>query len=597
MNKEIFLNNLFCFSYIVFCYLSIKLLIFKKETLYLKEAIRSLFYYSKNPGKLNFINSEINSIWNSVYSLNFKNKNEVQQNSIYNDILSLGTSITSSIEQSSKVARAVAEIILRKTTAEVTTVAIFKYCKENTKFNIEYLSGATDQRLLPIITWQLEEFFSKSRLEGNFNNWGYQFTTNGEKFDLSPLGINLSLAVPLEINNNLIAAIWLGFKNHTAILDPEKAALIKGICEHCAASLKVSESVKSNIELYKLERDVLLDISHDLKMPGNCALYAVNELEETLMRGSKKQKNLLSILKNSLEQQLEQIDNILDFSKKQAGVLRANKVKINLKQEIEELFKSYAVCSNQNIKLICEEVPDIKIQFDPLNFRRIISNLLSNAFKYTKQGEVRIRFLYDLQNLKIQIIDTGIGIPEKELPDLFQKFNRLKNSTKISGTGLGLSCAYNLAELNNANLVYRANLPQGSIFELNVALAEKTANSKVFFEKVLVVDDDILICKTIKRYLKEFTTETLVAVNCEDAIKIIESQKIDLLISDINLENTTIEIVLNYLLKENLRLPIILISGEINLELVEKYKNYFDLNSLQKPISRNSLTAYLEGFS
>lgn len=587
------LNNLFCFSYLFLCYLSIKLILFKKETLSLKEAIRSLFYYSKNPGKLNFINPEINSIWNSVYSLNFKNKEDIQQNSIYNDILSLGTSITSSVEQSSNLAKAVADIILKKTNADITTVAIFTYDLENSKFNLEHINSLNDQRLVPIIVWQLEELFSKSKLERNFSNWGYHFTTNGEKFDLSPLGINLSLTVPLETNNKLIAAIWLGFKNHTAILDPEKAALIKGICEHCAASLKVSEKIKNNVELYKLERDVILDISHDLKMPGNCALYAINELEETLAKGNKKQKHLLSILKNSLEQQLEQIDNILDFSKKQAGVLRANKVTINLKQQIEELFKNYAVYSNQSIKLICEEIPDIQIKFDPLNFKRIISNLLSNAFKYTKQGEVRIRFLSEMQNVKIQIIDTGSGIPEKDIPNLFKKFNRLKNSTKISGTGLGLSSAYNLAELNNAKLSYQANLPQGSIFELNIPFIEKIYNEEIFFKKILIVDDDILICKTTKRYLNGYAEDTLIALTCEDAIKIIESEKIDLLVSDINLGNNTVEKLLNHLLKNNLKVPIILISGEVNQELIEKCKDHFNSVFLQKPISRNSMIAGL----
>lgn len=592
MKEHILLNHILFIIYLLFCYISIKYLILKREASSLKEAVKSLSSGIKDKGRLSFISPDISSIWNFVYAINARNINEKANNEIYNDILNLGTTITSAANKKDALTQTIAQIILEKTSPEVVSVCILKFNKGTKNFTLESSAGFFEKRLESIIPLQLEELLYDSLLTGNFSNWGYQFTGNDNKFNLSSIGINLTLSIPLEENNSLVAALWLGIKNQAAILDPQRANLLKGICQHCAASMKLSDKIKNDLDFHTQEREIFLGVSHDLKIPGNSALLVIDELEKSLSKASKKQKNLICILKNSIEQQIEILENVLDVAKEKAGTLKAHAINISLRNILEEIISNYPFSKRDKVNFTHEDIPDVRIHFDPLSLKRIFCNLLSNAFKYTDEGGVYLTFKVTENFVSIKIIDTGIGIPEDQQNNLFQNFKRFENGKAIPGSGIGLSSSFKLAKINNSKLSYEKNVPNGSVFELKIPLVKDKIIEKII-EKALIIDDDVLMQKTTKRYLKNHIEEIFLASNCEEAIRIIDNNNLNLIITDINLENSNIEAVLEHIKTTKQNLPILLVSGESSDNILKKYQNSLELKYLQKPINRASL---IEGF-
>ena len=164
-------------------------------------------------------------------------------------------------------------------------------------------------------------------------------------------------------------------------------------------------------------------------------------------------------------------------------------VNYNLKQELEKLIKADARrIEDKDINFIVNISPDIPDELigDRIHTIEIINNLLTNAIKYTDQGEVELKVdcinKNNICNLTIQVRDTGRGISEERIPELFTKFNRLDSDkdTDIQGTGLGLVITKTLVEMMNGQIDVQSTIGVGSIFK--VQLSQKiniTNNEKI----------------------------------------------------------------------------------------------------------------------
>ncbi|MEX2369598.1 MAG: response regulator [Bacteroidales bacterium] len=222
----------------------------------------------------------------------------------------------------------------------------------------------------------------------------------------------------------------------------------------------IERSRKQEVAANKAKSDFLASMSHEIRTPMNGILGMVSSLLDKEMTGETEQK--VKIIKKSTDLLMTIINDILDFSKIEAGKMMLEEIPFRLREEISmvmELFRPLAgekrLQLNSDIKT---SVPDMLIG-DPFRLRQVISNLVSNAIKFTEKGRIEIQAeLMENFNGRIHLLfrveDTGIGIPADKIDTIFGSYaqSRKSVSRKFGGTGLGTAISRQLVELMNGEI-------------------------------------------------------------------------------------------------------------------------------------------------
>ncbi len=228
------------------------------------------------------------------------------------------------------------------------------------------------------------------------------------------------------------------------------------------------DDVKKMNELEKLRTQFISNVSHELKTP----LFAIQGFLETLKDGGLDDPN---ISKKYLEKALNNtyllnqlINDIIELSKIESKEANMNFRYFNLKSFLESVvYDLDIIAEEKNLKLILMPVDEnIEVYGDIHRIRQVMYNLISNSIKYTNEGKITI-IVDDLQDqVKITVKDTGIGIPKKDLPYIFQRFYRVDKdrSRAMGGTGLGLAIVKHIIEAHKSKIEVKSVLGQGSEF-------------------------------------------------------------------------------------------------------------------------------------
>lgn len=261
--------------------------------------------------------------------------------------------------------------------------------------------------------------------------------------------------------------------------------------------------------------EFLAHMSHEIRTP----LTAINGIAEIFEKNIEtfddKQKRLVKTLKNSTSSLKDLINDILDFSKIEEGEIRLENEPVELGQFLDQIYQLTSIQASEKgigFEFDYQDVQDIKIYADPMRLRQILINLIGNAIKFTQDGSVKVIAREDTAGhtdmLKIEVKDTGIGIPKDKLDIIFERFKQSDDSISRSygGTGLGLSISKKLVDMMGGTISVSSQENQGSTFTVKVPLL--AAENEEQFDKLNITNIESRTEKESTEDIEEFNAYT-----------------------------------------------------------------------------------------
>lgn len=208
---------------------------------------------------------------------------------------------------------------------------------------------------------------------------------------------------------------------------------------------------------------------------GSIQLILQNEKEKEISLCSEKQRNLLYIMKQNAYRLVRLVNNLIDISKCEVGFLKLNKHNYNIVSIVEDITLSVCEYFKMNdIKIIFDTNTEEKIMaVDVDKIERIMLNLLSNSMKFTdKGGEVAVNLTDIGEYVMISVKDTGIGIPEEKINQIFNRFEQVDKTftRKREGSGIGLALVKSLVELHGGSISAKSKINEGSEFIIKLPI-------------------------------------------------------------------------------------------------------------------------------
>ena len=281
----------------------------------------------------------------------------------------------------------------------------------------------------------------------------------------------------------------------------------------------------------------LANMSHEIRTPMNAILNMTGlALEADL---AAKPHQFITVAHSSAKNLLGILNDILDFSKIEADKLELENAPFSLREVLEEVTETFrAVVIQKHVELITHALPTVPdgLRGDALRFRQVLTNLVSNAFKFTDKGEVLLKVepveetAHEI-SLRVSVRDTGIGIPEEQQVRLFQSFTQADSSTtrKYGGTGLGLVISRRLARLMGGDLTFESIPGQGTTFFFTARLGIEAAGTPVRSvpaavaeRPVLIVEDTETSRELLETLLRGWSIPTVSVPTAEEGLALLD---------------------------------------------------------------------------
>ena len=397
----------------------------------------------------------------------------------------------------------------------------------------------------------------------------------------------------------------------------------------------------------RAKSDFLSSMSHEIRTPLNAIVGFSEDIQSHKDTADPEIVEDADYILEASQTLLEIVGNILDINKIEANKMEITEVKYNFKEEIENLAKIDATrIGEKNINFKINLAPDIPYELigDKTHIKEIVNNLLTNAIKYTEQGDIELTAKCINQNnscnLIISVRDTGRGIKAENINKLFTKFERLdieKNST-TEGTGLGLAITKALVDMMGGKINVQSQFGQGTIFvvqipqkiskmadpnqtvEINITSPQSIINepkqeesvvktksvqqstqpnkSTITYpnKKILIVDDNKLNIKVARKALDGYNFEIDECYDGQECLdKVVNGNEYDLILMDIMMPNMSGETAIAKLKeKPNFNIPTIALTADAVAGAREKYLSEGFIDYIAKPFKKEQIKEKLD---
>lgn len=302
---------------------------------------------------------------------------------------------------------------------------------------------------------------------------------------------------------------------------------------------KVLEGEKAKAEdAARVKEQFLSSMSHELRTPLN----GIIGFADYMQISQAYDETSINSIKYSAERLSNILGDILSASADEYGKLKAHMAPVKLRDLIQELFGALERnlgYSDVEARLeIAKDLPD-EIISDETKLFQIIGNLQSNAVKHTESGSVTLKAVLKNREVHISIIDTGSGIPSKDHEYIFDKFKQVGDKP---GAGLGLYICRRLAEIINGYVFLKSSEGVGSVFTLAVPVSPPVMHDNVSVtdlsfpgKSVLIIEDDEMSAQMLYKLTSFLKMEPTIVGNGDEALALLEEQKFDVVLSDLNL--------------------------------------------------------------
>lgn len=486
----------------------------------------------------------------------------------------------------------------------------------NRKFEDEF--GYTKKEISDLESWVHLSILDIKQQE-NIKSVFYQFiNTQAKNPDIKNVHIESVHVIDKsgQAKNIILRLASLG-ENQTIVFFEDNTENQKKYHQLKAAKAKAESADKQKTSF-------LANISHEIRTPMNSILGFSSLLAEDEITKEEKSEYSHLIRKNG-NVLLLLIQDIIDISKIEAGILTIEPKLEKLSSIIDDAYntikKDYGMKIPEPIQLSLELLEHMEhkhyfIRVDRYRMSQVLNNILTNAFKFTDKGSVKFG-IKELPNRKIRVYvtDTGIGIKEKDIEFIFNRFNRVdsKDVRSRRGTGLGLAISYQILKLFGSELIIESTFNEGSTFYFDLPyyegqgdtiddkVPEFTSSTSVNYDwnakTILVVEDNKENANYIESALRKTNCKLIICEDGEQALKAIQSdQKIDLLLLDWLLPDMKGNKIVDYIKMNHMKFPIIVVTALALIEDQLEIKEHQIDEYMAKPVDKNYLLHRINQF-
>ena len=381
------------------------------------------------------------------------------------------------------------------------------------------------------------------------------------------------------------------------------------------AKIKAESATQIAENAVKAKQQFLSNMSHEIRTPMNAIIGFTKVLLKTDL--SAKQMEYLQAIKLSGDSLIVLINDILDLAKVDAGKMTFEQTPFKMALSISAMLHLFETkIHEKNLQLVTEydnKIPELLLG-DPVRLHQIILNLVSNAVKFTTEGEitVNVRLLIEDDEkaiIEFAVTDTGIGIAEDKIENIFENFQQASSGTArlYGGTGLGLAIAKQLVESQGGSISVKSKPDEGSTFSFVLSFLKTKIEAEpetliTEFDKeiknikVLVAEDIPLNQLLMRTLLDDFEFECDIAANGKIAVDKLEANTYDIVLMDLQMPEMNGFEATHYIRnKLNSKIPIIALTADVTTVDLAKCKAVGMNDYIAKPVDEKLLYSKIVG--
>jgi signal transduction histidine kinase/CheY-like chemotaxis protein len=394
--------------------------------------------------------------------------------------------------------------------------------------------------------------------------------------------------------------------NENILFAYEKEQLVERLIKESKAAIIQKEKAE---ELAKVKSTFLANMSHELRTPLN-SIIGFSQILSTSENVPAREKNFIEKIHSSGNHLLKLINSILDLSKIEAQQLKLENSEINLRDIVYEVVEQFEYqAKEKNILMKTDYTSDRDFYLgDSLRISQVLTNLISNAIKFTKAGEISVTVSKpEKDRVRFEIKDSGIGLTKEQIAKLFQAFAQADDSTtkEYGGTGLGLMISKEIILMMDGKIWVESESGIGSNFIFEISLDETNhvpqaqnaeVDYKTLLEAIKQLDSTILLVEdnktnqlVITSMLRESKMKIDIANNGQEAVDMFKDKTYDLVLMDLQMPVLNGFEACKSIREDDNITPIVALSANIITEEIEKTKELGMNEYLSKPIEINKL--------